>query len=134
MMKAISLSIFLFVGATLLSLISGEAQAQSLSHQVIASAGRSGGFDNSVHWTIGETFVATYVSGTTAITEGFHQPIPESCPNDLNNDGVISSTDLLTLLADFGCVGICVGDTNSDGIVNAGDLLSFLAQFGEACP
>jgi len=133
-MKAISRSLIPVVGIVLFSLLCTDTGAQTLSNQVIASAGMSGGLTNTVHWTIGETFVVTYVSDAKAITEGFHQPRPETCPNDINNDGVINANDLLTLLADIGCTGICVGDLNGDGVVNTGDLLNFLAQYGEGCP
>lgn len=133
-MKAIHRFIFTVSMAALLSLVCSDAGAQTLSNQVIASAGMSGGAINSVHWTIGETFVVTYVSDNKALTEGFHQPRPETCPNDINNDGVVNANDLLTLLADIGCTGVCVGDLNGDAVVNTGDLLNFLAQYGEACP
>jgi hypothetical protein len=50
-------------------------QAQSLSPQVIATAGSY--FDNgsvSLSWTLGEPVIETYTSANTILTQGFHQP------------------------------------------------------------
>jgi len=51
------------------------AQAQSLSPQVIASAGDY--FDNgtvSLSWTLGEPVIETYTSANLILTQGFQQP------------------------------------------------------------
>lgn len=62
------------------------------------------------------------------------QPVtPESCLADLDNDGIVSTSDLLVLLANFGCSGTCEADLDEDGTVGAGDLLIFLANFGVIC-
>lgn len=50
-------------------------QAQSLTPQVIASAGSY--FDNSnvsLSWTLGEPMIETYTSSNNILTQGFHQP------------------------------------------------------------
>jgi hypothetical protein len=55
--------------------LSLATQAQSLTPQVIASAGNY--FDNgtvSLSWTLGEPAIETYTSGSNILTQGFHQP------------------------------------------------------------
>ena len=62
------------------------------------------------------------------------QPVtPELCLADLDADGIVSTSDLLVLLANFGCAGTCEADLDEDGTVGAGDLLIFLANFGVIC-
>ena len=56
-----------------------------------------------------------------------------SCPEDLNNDGLISVADILALLADFGCTSGCEADLNGDGATNVNDILQILAAFGGQC-
>ena len=56
------------------------------------------------------------------------------CFADFNNDGVISVTDLLELLADFGCTSNCATDLNDDDLVSVADLLAILSVFGTICP
>ena len=55
------------------------------------------------------------------------------CPEDLNNDGLISVADILELLADFGCTSECDADLNGDGATNVNDILQILAAFGGDC-
>jgi hypothetical protein len=50
-----------------------------------------------------------------------------ACPADFNNDGVVDSADLGTLLAAWGTAG---GDTNSDGTTDSADLGDLLAAWG----
>jgi hypothetical protein len=54
-----------------------------------------------------------------------------SCTGDLDGDGLISSTDLNIVLADFGEPG--AGDINSDGVVDSLDLNIILMLFGTTC-
>tara|TARA_R110000744_G_scaffold36660_2_gene84539 strand:- start:645 stop:1583 length:939 start_codon:yes stop_codon:yes gene_type:complete len=50
---------------------------------------------------------------------------------DLNQDGTVSTGDLLILLGDFGTVGENMSaDFDSNGVVNTQDLLIFLSAFG----
>jgi hypothetical protein len=56
------------------------------------------------------------------------------CPADLNQDGMVSTLDLLVLLADFGCTNACNADINGDGLASSSDLLLLLASYGEICP
>lgn len=55
------------------------------------------------------------------------------CPGDFDNDGLVSTPDLLVLLASFGCESNCAADIDGDGTVSTGDLLLFLANFGVVC-
>lgn len=74
------------------------------------------------------------------------------CPSDLNEDGSVSTADLLELLTAFGqvcddseicstdqieyfgsAISACPADFDGDGSVTTTDLLSFLANFGQEC-
>ncbi len=55
------------------------------------------------------------------------------CQGDFDNDGMVSTSDLLIFLASFGCFTGCPADLNLDGIVNTVDLIVFLSAFGEMC-
>ena len=61
------------------------------------------------------------------------EALPNLCPEDLNNDGLISVADILELLADFGCTSDCDADLNGDGATNVNDILQILAAFGGQC-
>ncbi len=50
------------------------------------------------------------------------------CPADFNGDGQVNSSDLATLLANWGNAG--VGDLNASGSVNSSDLAQLLAAWG----
>lgn len=56
------------------------------------------------------------------------------CPLDLNNDGQISTGDLLILLSEFGCSMACLYDITGDDATNTQDLLFLLSAFGQPCP
>ena len=49
---------------------------------------------------------------------------------DLNADGTVDITDLLTLLSDWGLCICCPSDINNDNVVNIQDLLELLANWG----
>lgn len=49
---------------------------------------------------------------------------------DLNDDGQVTTTDLLGMLAAWGPCEGCLADTNGDGLVNITDLLALLANWG----
>ena len=55
------------------------------------------------------------------------------CASDLNNDNSVTVTDLLQLLAVYGCTSDCVNDVNFDGLVTVGDILDILTVFGSEC-
>jgi len=60
------------------------------------------------------------------------------CPGDTNGDGLVSLTDLATLLAAFGTVeGDQNYNANADfdfnGRIDLADLAELLARFGQEC-
>ena len=55
----------------------------------------------------------------------------EKC--DLNGDGSVTVSDLLSILADFGCTEACSSDVDGDGLVSVADLLTLLSVFGVIC-
>ena len=55
------------------------------------------------------------------------------CTGDLNEDGSVTVSDLLLVLAEFGCEGGCESDIDGDGTVSVADLLALLAVFGAIC-
>ena len=90
----------------------------------------------------GEGMTAT-VGNDTVFTTGFGasfdvwettfcNTIPE-CPLDLDGSGTIGNGDVLIMLSNYGCQGICDYDINNDGNVNVYDLLEMLSNQGD-CP
>jgi hypothetical protein len=68
------------------------------------------------------------------LVSNFRHPAQECpCAGDFSDDGLISTADLLILLAEMGCVVDCVSDLDGNGTVTTSDLLAFLALFGNAC-
>ncbi|MDZ4823958.1 MAG: hypothetical protein SH856_10910 [Flavobacteriales bacterium] len=57
-----------------------------------------------------------------------------SCTGDFDINGVIATSDLLLLMADFGCNAACPKDLTGDDTVATTDLLVFLGVFGNECP
>jgi hypothetical protein len=55
------------------------------------------------------------------------------CPEDVDNDGAVTVSDLLAVLSEFGCATGCLYDLNMDGIVGVSDILEILAAFGDVC-
>ena len=56
------------------------------------------------------------------------------CAFDLDLDGVVGSSDLLSVLADFGGQGSnLTGDVDDDGVVGVADVLDILSSYGEPC-
>ena len=58
---------------------------------------------------------------------------PVGCAEDVDNDGVVTVSDVLTILSEFGCSVGCQHDLNMDGNVGVADVLDVLAAFGDAC-
>jgi hypothetical protein len=58
---------------------------------------------------------------------------PCSCPGDFDNNGLINTADLLSIVGEYGCLSDCLTDMNGDDFVNTGDLLLFLGVFGTSC-
>ncbi len=90
---------------------------------------------------VGGTFSGNVIGfASFASTDGFvgllGEPAviePEPCLGDFNEDGSVSSADLLLLLTDFGCASNCSYDLNNDGQVDVIDVLLFLTVFGTSC-
>ena len=57
------------------------------------------------------------------------------CPGDFNGDNIRSASDVLVVLAAYGCDADC-GDADLDGngFVTANDVLQMLSYFGSTCP
>ena len=55
------------------------------------------------------------------------------CPPDLDADGLITVSDALILLGEFGCLADCSADLNGDDQVTTSDMLVFLSAFGTEC-
>lgn len=55
------------------------------------------------------------------------------CIGDLNNDGTVDASDILLLLAAYGCSQDCNADIDGDGLVNTADFLIILSVFGTFC-
>jgi hypothetical protein len=90
----------------------------------------------------GEGITAT-VGNDTVFTTGFGasfdvwetsfcNTLPE-CPLDLDGSGTIGNGDVLIMLSNYGCQGVCDYDINNDGNVNVYDLLEMLSNQGD-CP
>ena len=58
---------------------------------------------------------------------------PVGCAEDVDNDGVVTVSDVLAILSEFGCSVGCQHDLNMDGNVGVADVLDVLAAFGDAC-
>jgi len=72
--RPIKTKIMKFLTIISLSLLPFLGMAQSISPEVIASAGEH--YDNGtvqLSWTLGEVMIDTYDNGTNILTQGFHQ-------------------------------------------------------------
>jgi len=92
---------------------------------------------------IGGDGITATVGNDTVFTTGFGasfdvwetsfcNTLPE-CPLDLDGSGTIGNGDVLIMLSNYGCQGVCDYDINNDGNVNVLDLLEMLASQGD-CP
>jgi PKD repeat protein len=105
-------------------------------------AGTLSGIDNDCNTIIEGDEILTIEGCTDPMAENYEPSatvndescIYSTCFGDFNNDGVITVTDLLELLADFGCTSDCATDLNEDDLVSVADLLQILAVFGSICP
>jgi hypothetical protein len=61
------------------------------------------------------------------------EELAPACLGDFNVDGQRNVSDLLMLLADFGCTSNCGTDIDGNGNVNASDFLVFLGLFNTTC-
>ncbi|MEE8154937.1 MAG: hypothetical protein V3T53_08235 [Phycisphaerales bacterium] len=60
----------------------------------------------------------------------FAAAAPGKCPWDLDGNGSVGASDLLSLLADWGPCKGCPSDFNGDGNVGAADLITLLTFWG----
>jgi len=67
--------------------------------------------------------------------DGIYFKVGNSCPADLNGDGIVNGGDLSILLSNFGNSGVCGigGDANNDFQCNGADLSLILSLFGGFC-
>jgi photosystem II stability/assembly factor-like uncharacterized protein len=68
------------------------------------------------------------VRDAIAPTAGAFEQVAAEVTGDVDGDGEVSSTDLFTLLGNYGCVGECAGDLDGDGIVGVLDLIILIGQ------
>ena len=72
--------------------------------------------------------------GTNPQATGLTLVFPNSCPEDINGDGLVAVDDILILLSSFGCIGSnCTGDIDQDGVVGVSDVLEVLGAFSTSC-
>ncbi len=75
--------------------------------------------------------------GLTFSTPGADSPCESlsPCPEgaDLDNDGLIGTSEVLLMLAAFGDITTGPEDLNGDGVVNVSDILLLLGSFGMVC-
>lgn len=72
-------------------------------------------------------------SGADNNCDGFIGEAEASCPLDLNGDLLISVSDVLVVLSEFGCLQGCNADVDGDGAVTVSDVLQILSGFGANC-
>ena len=65
--------------------------------------------------------------------DGVLSPEELSCLLDLNGDALITVSDILILLSEFGCLSGCSADIDGDGSVTVSDVLALLGGFGSDC-
>ena len=64
-----------------------------------------------------------------SFTVQFQEPL--SIPEDIDSDGIVGVSDLLSALADWGSCSCCISDLNADGEVDVSDLLSIIAAWSQ---
>ena len=106
------------------SSLSGEALLATLTLEGLVS--------NGLTVDLNVTFVTDMNCGAV-FSEVFSAPENCFCLNDANVDGSINVSDILMVLAEFGCGSGCTADVTNDGNVNVSDLLSILSDFGQPC-
>ncbi len=106
---------------------------QYSSPEVIAVAGGSGTTSSvALDWTLGEPVILSLEGTSSVITCGFHQS-DQICNGDFNFDSQIDTYDLLIMLSEMGCNGICLTNLSDDNEVSIADLLILLSIFGNSC-
>jgi hypothetical protein len=70
----------------------------------------------------------SFVQGT--VTLEYITGAPD-CTADVTGDGMVDLDDLLTVIMDWGCTGICQGDVNGDNVVDVVDLADLIREWGD---
>ena len=65
--------------------------------------------------------------GTTCASGACDAP---ACPTDINGDGIVNVSDILSVIAGWGPCEGCDADVNDDGVINVNDLLEVVANWG----
>ena len=76
------------------------------------------------------------ISLQTTLNTLFNACVEQSntaCVGDVNGDLVVTVSDILEVLGEFGCLSNCSNDVNGDGYVNVADVLLVLSAFGTTC-
>ncbi len=103
-----------FFGASVASV--GDLDGDGVGDLVVGAAGDDdGGTDRGAVWIL-------FLDGT-----------PGNCPWDLDANGSVGASDLLSLLASWGSCKDCPADFDGNGAVGASDLLALLFNWGP-CP
>jgi hypothetical protein len=80
------------------------------------------------------TVLASDQAGCTVeLNYVFPDAVECGCQGDLVMDGEIDIMDIMALLGEVGCAGICQFDLDGDEIVGVDDLIMVIAQFGGTC-
>jgi hypothetical protein len=80
--------------------------------------------------TNGELDVCDIASGESNDLNENGIPDECECLADINGDGFVNVSDVLTIIADWGCTACEASDINQDGIVNVADLLEAISSWG----
>jgi len=65
---------------------------------------------------------------------GFDCDGNDTCPVDVNDNGIVDVGDVLLVLSDFSCLSNCEYDVNGDDMISVADILLLLSSFGDPCP
>ncbi len=80
----------------------------------------------------GRTLSVSYTGTKVRLTVG---PGGASCPEDVDNDGMVGFSDLNIVISQFNTSGPNLqGDVNDDGFVNFADLNAVVSVFNTVCP
>ena len=104
----------------------------NMNTAIIYSAGVDGCMDEEACNFSSE---ATNDDGSCQYPElGFDCDGNETCPVDVNDNGIVDVGDVLLVLSDFSCLSNCEYDVNGDDMISVADILLLLSSFGDPCP
>ncbi len=111
----------------------GEQTDLGATQPILASRGNLDGVGGEDLFLVDSGASSLVGGGTAPIVRPFLGSSDQSCPEDLNSDGLVNSLDLQIILASWG-VGETDGDVNGDGNVDAADLGLVLGVWGPCTP